>query len=92
MTYTAVTEISPWRRLRTLEERIIEAVPPIEPSQCHWLNSDSCESYCHAHAWEARWRELPTFGPCPPIPEWFNRSGLEEIMLTGLMDAQAWGV
>lgn len=67
-----------------LEEEIINAVPAIDPPACHWLDSDAGPSYCRKHAWEARWKELPSFGPCPEEPFWFRRSDLEELMADGI--------
>lgn len=81
---TPAVPLAPWEELAALEAAITKAVPPIDPPACHWLDSDAGPSYCHTHAWEARWKQLPSFGDCPPVPDWFRRSPLEEIMADGI--------
>lgn len=80
----AAVEIAPWEELHQLEFEIYQLVPPIDPPTCHWLNSDAGPSFCRKHAWEARWKELPSFGPCPEEPDWFRRSEMEELMADGI--------
>lgn len=77
-------EIAPWKRLVILERQIIAAVPPVQPQACHWLDSDSAPSYCRKHAWEARWGEMPTVGPCPEEPDRFRRSDFDEFLASGI--------
>lgn len=80
----AEAEPAPWERLAALEAKILAAVPPIEPGPNFWLYSDSTESYCYAHAWEARWFELQPMGPPPPPPSGYGRSDFEETMDDGI--------
>lgn len=78
---------SDWQTLMELERQILAAVPPIDPPACHWLESDAGPSYCGKCAWEARWRELPTFGPAPEEPDWYNRNDFEELLASGISGA-----
>lgn len=77
-------EIAPWVRLERLERQIIDAVPPIDPPACNWLESDPGLSYCRRCAWEARWAEMPTIGPAPEEPDWFRRTDFEELLADGI--------
>ena len=84
MDFTKLDGAPLWEQLQMLEQVIMKGAPPISPPACHWLDRDATASYCHAHAWEARWRELPTVGECPPVPDWFRRSDLEQLMADGI--------
>ena len=84
MTAISAHKLMDFERLSHLEAKIIAAVPPISPPTCHWLDSDAGASYCRKCAWEARWKELPTFGPCPEEPDWFHHDDHDDLMYDGI--------
>ena len=72
-----------WQLLEQNLEKICKSVPPIEPPEVYWLESDASLSYCQKHAWEARWKELPTTGPCPNEKDCPEDNDITEFMRNG---------
>ena len=71
-------------RLSELRDEIVELMPPIDAAPCHWLNRDSCYSYCWPCARKARWNELPSVGPVPEEVDWWKRDPIEELIQDGI--------
>lgn len=69
---------APWQRLFELEQRIYDAVPPIDPPGCHWLNEDAGTSYCWGCARKAAWLRMGKTGDPPAEPDWSRRTKTEE--------------
>ena len=82
-----MTQTRSYLDLWELDNKIREAVPPVDPEPMHWLHSDSTETFCLEHALAARWKEMPTVGPAPKPSdlshEW-RRSDFEETLLDGI--------
>lgn len=76
--------MEPWEYLAEMERRIITAVPQVCPPACNWLESDTGPSFCRQHAWEARWQQMPTIGPCPDEPDWFLKNEFERLLAQGI--------
>ncbi|WP_157946805.1 hypothetical protein [Thalassobius sp. I31.1] len=70
--------------LTELEGQLYQRVPPSDPPACHWLRSDAGPSYCETCAWNARWKELPTFGEPPEIKDWYRNTEFEEHLHDGI--------
>lgn len=78
--------LAPWEQLSELEQRICEAVPPVQPPPVHWLEADASEIFCYEHARDARWIEMGNVGPTyPDTDRWSQRrDDVQENMHEGI--------
>jgi hypothetical protein len=90
MTQGEIKAVDAVEYLRGLAEQIFERVAPSSPPPTCWLNSDATYSYCWPCAREARWKELPTFGPAPVDKDWLTRDPIEQ-MIRDVIDGGYYG-
>lgn len=69
-------------RMRQRLWEIQKAVPPIDPPAVHWLNGDSCNSYCWECAVKARGEEFDL--GVPLTPRRWHRTDLEDAFYDGI--------
>lgn len=71
-------------RINRRYHEIAASVPPHRPPPCHWLYSDSTESFCRRHAIEARGREFDMGVPLDPYRPSYRRTDLEDAFHEGI--------
>lgn len=70
-------------RTETRLEAILQAVPPLDPDNQHWLESDCSESYCRRCIKIARGAEFDLGAPIVETP-WYNRDAWLEAFYEGI--------
>ncbi len=67
-----------------MHDKLVPHMPEV-PDQ-HWLESDASISYCRPCAREARWKELPSFGPVPKEKPFYEVSeyDLQDLINEGI--------